>query len=328
MPTGPGLDDVGEAEAEAADDRGAAVGAHHQQAALGGGLLERDLLLDRHVVAEDHHVVARRRGRPSPRRARSRRAPRPARARRAGAAQGARRWCAAAPPRSARVRRGGWRRPGRRSTPARAPVEGAVVVEAERDDHVVGRRLGGTSKPISVEHLDVERRWPSRPGRRATPSTPWTARLTWSSVTESAYAPGRVARRGVVMRRAAPSWPRSVESASRAPRQQAGAGGVADRRAARAGARAPRRRCRARRAYAANSREHLAVQRAVEQRRRQQRGAVEAARGPPRRPSAVGDAGGAVHGQPAAQHVVAERRQPVAAAEPRAGGVGRAGQAR
>ena len=42
-----GAGGVGEAEPEAADDRGAAVGAHHQQAALGGGPLERDLLLER-----------------------------------------------------------------------------------------------------------------------------------------------------------------------------------------------------------------------------------------------------------------------------------------
>ena len=55
---GPGCDDVGEAEAEAADDGGAAVGPHHQQAALGRDPLERDLLLDRHVVAEQHHVGA------------------------------------------------------------------------------------------------------------------------------------------------------------------------------------------------------------------------------------------------------------------------------
>ena len=58
MPDRPGLDDVGEAEPEPADDRGAAVGAHHQQPALGRDPLEGDLLLDRHVVAEDHHVAA------------------------------------------------------------------------------------------------------------------------------------------------------------------------------------------------------------------------------------------------------------------------------
>ena len=49
---------VGEAQAEPADDGGAAVGAHHEHAALGGGPLEGDLLRDGHVVAEDHHVAA------------------------------------------------------------------------------------------------------------------------------------------------------------------------------------------------------------------------------------------------------------------------------
>src|SRR5690606_26380132 len=54
-----GGDDVGEAESEPADHGGAAVGAHHQHATLGGGPLERDLLVERHVVAEDHHVATR-----------------------------------------------------------------------------------------------------------------------------------------------------------------------------------------------------------------------------------------------------------------------------
>ncbi len=58
MPTGPGETALAKPRPEPADDGGAAVGAHHEQPALGGGPLERDLLLDRHVVAEDHHVAA------------------------------------------------------------------------------------------------------------------------------------------------------------------------------------------------------------------------------------------------------------------------------
>ena len=54
----PGRDDVGEAQPDAVEDGGPAVGSHDEQAALGGVPLERELLLDRHVVAEDHHVAA------------------------------------------------------------------------------------------------------------------------------------------------------------------------------------------------------------------------------------------------------------------------------
>ena len=66
------------------------------------------------------------------------------------------------------------------------------------------------------------------------------------------------------------------------------------------------------------------MQGAVEQRRREHRGAVEA--GADLGVDGVGgDPGGPVHGQPAAQHVVAVRREAVAAAEPRADQVGRRG---
>ena len=53
-PTGPGAHDVGEAEPDAADDRGAAVGAHDEHVRGGRGVLEAHLVLDRDVVAEDH----------------------------------------------------------------------------------------------------------------------------------------------------------------------------------------------------------------------------------------------------------------------------------
>ena len=49
---------VGEAERHAVDDRRAAVGTHHQQAAALRVALERDLVGDRHVVAEEHDVEA------------------------------------------------------------------------------------------------------------------------------------------------------------------------------------------------------------------------------------------------------------------------------
>src|SRR5581483_4674501 len=51
-------DDVGEAEADAVDDRGPAVGPHHQQATRAAPPLERDLVLERDVVAEEDDVQA------------------------------------------------------------------------------------------------------------------------------------------------------------------------------------------------------------------------------------------------------------------------------
>ena len=42
-----GRDDVGEAQPDAADDGGAAVGSHDEHAALGGRALEGDLVLER-----------------------------------------------------------------------------------------------------------------------------------------------------------------------------------------------------------------------------------------------------------------------------------------
>ena len=49
-------DDVREGERDVVDDRGAAVGAHHEQLLGDGFLLEALLLLDRDVVAEEHDV--------------------------------------------------------------------------------------------------------------------------------------------------------------------------------------------------------------------------------------------------------------------------------
>lgn len=48
--------DVAEAQRHAVDDRGAAVGAHHQQALVVRQPLEYHLVLDAEVVAEEHHV--------------------------------------------------------------------------------------------------------------------------------------------------------------------------------------------------------------------------------------------------------------------------------
>ena len=49
---------IGEPQADAVNDGGAAVRAHHQQSLLAGGLFERDLVLQRDVVAVQEDVFA------------------------------------------------------------------------------------------------------------------------------------------------------------------------------------------------------------------------------------------------------------------------------
>ena len=178
-------------------------------------------------------------------------------------------------------------------------VQGVGVVEPQRDDEVVGRGLGGTSKPIPASTSRFSSvaiaTWAA-----ATPGRPWTVRLTWSSVTESANAPGRSST-WVVMRPAPIPRPASSPAPEVCPMARSVVGGL----------------FLARRAERGDVRrelgDHLAVHRAVEQRRRQARGAVQqvADRGVD---GVRGVTGRPVHGQPAAQHVVAVRRQPVAGA--------------
>ena len=81
---------------------------------------------------------------------------------------------------------GGRRRaaPGRR--PASAASSAGGVVEAERDDHVVGGGVGREREAHLRRAPRCSARSPSRPAPRARPSRPCTARLTCSSVTESA----------------------------------------------------------------------------------------------------------------------------------------------
>ena len=52
------LDDIGKAQRHAIDDGGAAIGPHHQEALAPAQRLEGDLVLERHVVGEQHHVQA------------------------------------------------------------------------------------------------------------------------------------------------------------------------------------------------------------------------------------------------------------------------------
>ena len=57
-PIGPRRIDVGEAERNAVDDGGAAIGSHHHQVVVARVRLERQLALGRHVVAEQHDIHA------------------------------------------------------------------------------------------------------------------------------------------------------------------------------------------------------------------------------------------------------------------------------
>ena len=79
MPTGPGADDVGEPEPDAAEHRRAALGAHDQQAALGAAALERDLVGDATRGRRTGRRACPRSARGAPRARRTRRAPRSAR---------------------------------------------------------------------------------------------------------------------------------------------------------------------------------------------------------------------------------------------------------
>ena len=146
---------------------------------LSGGPLERDLLLDRHVVAEDHHVVARLDGvhrldegvRAGHRDQRDRVGPATTAARRNAAP-----WSAAAPPRWARSR-GGWTRV-ERPLHARPGPSSREPPSASRTATTMslGVASAGTSKPISVSTSTLSavaiatwaaahaRRRPGRPG--------------------------------------------------------------------------------------------------------------------------------------------------------------------
>ncbi len=131
----------------------------------------------------------------------------------------------------------------------------------------------------------------------ATPGRPWTVRLTCSSVTESANAPGRSS---TWVRHAGqrPFRALSRPAPEVCPMARSSAVGLF------------LVRCAERADVGRELGDHLAVHRALEQRRRQAGGAVQPVAD--RRVDGVrGVTGGPVHGQPAAQHVVAVRREPV-----------------
>ena len=231
MPTGPGEAALAKPSPSAADDGGAAVGPHHQQAALGGGPLEGDLLLDRHVVAEDHHVAA---GVEGVHRLDER----------AGAGHrdqhervaGARR-------RAAAVVRGG----ATSAAPAvrRVEARSASSTRGQGGRQVAVRRSSRTATTMSLgvasaghreahrrEHLDVERGRHRDLGGGDARATSCTVRLTWSSVDRVGVRAGPQldvgGGRGLMRR----SPPCAVGRGPGRPGQEAGARSCRRRRAA------------------------------------------------------------------------------------------------
>ena len=166
-------------------------------------------------------------------------------------------------------------------------VERAVVLEPQRDDEIVGRRLGGTSKPITVEHLDVERGGHGDLGRGHAGGV-----LHGPADLEQGHRVGvRAGRSSTWVRGHAASAPRSAarSRASRAPRagrhrrradpQQVDRGG-ASRPASRG--RPARRRARAAPRRAGRSPSSVAESRVVRPRRAADRD-VDVGGGRPRR---------------------------------------------
>ena len=185
--------------------------------------------------------------------------------------------------------------------PGQRGVERAVLGQPDGDHHVVGRRLGGHLEAHLGEHLDVERGGHRdlrgrdarrRPGRSGSPGGASPSRRRRPSG----------ARRGVVM--PPPSQVRRAPAA----RPRPGRGPSCARSA---------RTCLDRPRAGQPGRElghHLAGHRALQQRGRQQR------RRPGQRPHlrvhrGSLDPGAPRHREPAAEHVVAVRRQPVAATD-------------
>ena len=300
-----GADGVGEAEPDAVDHGRAAVGPHHERVAGGGVGLERDLLGDRDVVAEDHHVVTGLEG-----------VHRLDRGAGAGHRDQHDRSGAAAPERRAGR---AWRR-DRRVATGRPPrderrVDGrqrgrhvGVVVEAERDDHVVGGG-GGHVEAHALEHLEVE-----AGGHRDLRGNHAGGGLDGPADLQQRHRVGvrAGAELDVVLHAALPGFVRwSVEtevSASEAPVEQPGAGGGADGEQCVAGG--GRRGGQP----GAELGEHLAADRAVDERGGEQGGDAEAtAYGSGER--SVGLAERGPGGEPAGEHVVAQGRQAGTAAE-------------
>ena len=149
-------DGVGEAEGDAADDGGgAAVGAHDQDVRGRGGVLEPDLVLDGHVVREEHHgdaavdrierldggVLSGHRDQGEVGLGGGDRAAERAPGRRLAEAAGV------------RARRFQLRERGVEGGPARG---GPLVGAADGDHEVVGARLGRDGEAHRGDHLGVE----------------------------------------------------------------------------------------------------------------------------------------------------------------------------
>ena len=184
MPTGPGETTLANPSPSPPTTAVPQSGPITSRSRLGGVPLERDLLLERHVVAEDHHVAAGLEGvhgldggtRAGHRHQHERAGRR-----------------AAAPRRGARGRLlgGSGDRPARRRCRARSTSASTASSASASSSRTATTRWltvasAGTAKPIRLEHLDVEGRRHRHLGGRRRRAAAAPARLTWSSVTESA----------------------------------------------------------------------------------------------------------------------------------------------
>ena len=208
------------------------------------------------------------------------------------------------------------------STTASALSSDASSSRRRATTRSLGVASAGTSKPIDASTSTLRgvamATWAAR-----TPGASWTVRLTCSRVTESAYAPERSST-WVVMRRplrgvasassasrapAISPAPEVLPTASRAVRARPRVAGAPRRRASRpsSGSTSP------------SSAQSSSVAESSVVRPSPARTAAST--------SGVGDPGRAVGRQPPAEHVVAQRGEPVAAAEQGRDGVdGQAGR--
>ena len=220
MPDRAGAHDVGEPQPDAADDRRAAVGPHHQHAGPAGVLLERDLLLQRHVVAEHHgqqpgvHRVDRVGEGVRARRGDQRDASPPTAPPPSGTVAGAR---GAAEPGRRRAGRLGQRRVDlgeRRVEPSSWPSTATSSSLGE---------AAGTSKPMPAARSRLSS-VAIATSADVTPSRAATRRLTCIRVTESTYVP----RRSCDGPHAAPPGRTTCRARAATPSASAAPGGVPD----------------------------------------------------------------------------------------------------